>query len=99
MTEGEVSRVPAWLDALMDQRIALMREHGVIFAEMPIVMTAVQEPEEDTPEAFSRWERTCDRCGKHCPDEFYTGTTTRIVDETQVVFTFGMCPECKAETT
>lgn len=91
---------PTWLVSKIDQRLALMEEHMGNAADVPaqVVMTPLTEPGEDaTKEDFERWERTCDNCGRYCPpdSEFYTGHSVRMRGEVQVIFMFGVCPDCK----
>jgi hypothetical protein len=93
-------REPAWLTAMIDQRMALMEEHLGNPANVPanVVMTPLTEPEEDATNADrERWERTCDNCGTYCDNDtpFYTGSTVRMRGNVQVIFMFGVCAPCK----
>lgn len=96
---SETYREPAWLKAAIDKRVAPFSEIPGL-AHWPLVLTTLTEPDEDaSEEERARWERTCDRCGKHCPNVFYTGTATRIVQGVDVIVTFGMCVQCSREAT
>lgn len=93
-------KVPAWVIAKVDQRLALMDEVlGPAVAgldEYAAVMTPLTEPGENaTPAEMLRWERACDNCDRYCRDEFYTGHYRVEHKGTKVIFTFGSCPACK----
>lgn len=96
-------KIPAWLAAAVDQRIALMRDKiGPGFAELAdntnLVMTPLTEPAEGATDAErEKWERTCDRCGVYCNSfaRFYTGAVQRELDGVQVTLMFGVCHRCK----
>jgi hypothetical protein len=86
---------PAWVDAAIDQRMAMMEEVAASMPpDFPIILTTLTEP---APfEQFDHWERTCDNCGTHCPDDtpFYTGQASRDWHGRQVIISFGACPKC-----
>lgn len=95
---------PPWLVAKVDERLAAMEASlpSVIPDDyLPsIIMTLLTEPEEDTPEALAKWERTCDKCGRLVPDdeEFFTGQLVREFHGRQTLMTFGLCGHpCKDE--
>ena len=97
---GELAKEPAWLVAMIDQRLALMEDHIGNTADVPanVVMTPLSEPEHEMgSEEFERWDRTCDHCGRYCPEpeQFYTGHSVRVRGQVQVIFNFGVCPTCR----
>jgi hypothetical protein len=100
--DGATEHPPAWLMAAVDQRIALMDEIAgdlpLLAGDRTLVMTPLTEPKEGaTQEEFEAWNRMCDRCGKDCRgSDFYTGHLHRMWKGTKLLFTFGVCPECKA---
>ena len=98
--------IEPWLEALIDQRLALMREHAggpagfklYFGGQGGVVMTPVTEPrEEATKEEYDRWDRTCDRCGKYVKptSRFWTGHIMRNWEGVQICFTYGVCRNCK----
>lgn len=96
-----------WLSAKVDQRVALMVEHGALDIAREngtlFVMSLLDEGDEEmTSEELERWERTCDNCGRYIPpgatpgeNGFYTGYTTRTVEDVQIMLAFGVCGTCK----
>jgi hypothetical protein len=93
--------IPAWLTAKVDQRLALMEEMA---GELPslandktLIMTPLTEPREGATQAeFEIWNRTCDNCGKDCTGlDFYTGHMVRLWKGAKLMFTFGVCTECR----
>ena len=92
-------KLPPWLTALVDQRLALMAEHltGLPFNPGQLIMSPLTEPDENATDAErARWDRTCDRCGKFCTDSdnFYTGHLMRTLRNGQPVYLlFGVCEE------
>ena len=89
--------LPAWLQAKVDQRMALVAE-AVPAADWPVIVTPLSEaPEDATPEQRRRWDRTCDCCGRYCPyprEDFYTGQLQRTrPDGVLVLMFFGVCKE------
>lgn len=95
---------PAWLVAMVDQRLTFMQEKmggRDLDLSGQYVVTPVSEPgssddpnETISPEQMERWDRSCDRCGEYRPDDLYTGHVTREAFGTTVTFTFGVCPTC-----
>lgn len=92
---------PPWVTAMVDQRLAQMREAVggslAVFAltGASVVMTMLTEPPEDaTRKQINRWERACDRCGVYCPGSFYTGAIQREVEGIQFAIAYGACPLC-----
>ncbi len=100
---SEQQREPAWLTHLIDQRVAPLQELDL--SGHQIVLLTLTEPiEGSTPEVTERWERTCDKCGRYCPPhpegedpQFYTGQAMRIIQDRQVIISFGLCAVCVAE--
>lgn len=95
---------PAWLVALIDQRIALMDELAGDLPQLAdantIVMTPLTEPREGaSEEEFAIWNRQCDRCKADCRGkDFYTGHMHRAWKGMKLLFTFGVCAACKEES-
>lgn len=90
----------SWAEQAADRRLVVMTEALQLAQKQgfAIIMTMLSEPEEGaSDEDRTKWERTCDHCGKHCPEpvDFYTGTLSRDVGLLQVIVTFGSCAECK----
>jgi hypothetical protein len=94
---------PPWLIAQIDQRIADIKTEmldAAASADAPFVMTFLNEPDPGaTAEEQDRWERSCDHCGRYCPEDgpvdFYTGHAVRTVEDRQVLIAFGICDVCK----
>lgn len=93
-------KLPAWLSAKVDQRMALVDQHVTPAAltmsgKLPLILTPLTEPSplaSDT--VLSQWDRTCDCCGRFCPDEvdFYTGQVQRTTKGgVLVIMFFGVC--------
>ena len=115
MSESPIQIEAPWLSAMVDQRVALMVEHGALEIAREngtlLVMSLLDEGDEEmTDEQRERWERTCDNCGKYVPPEpergrdgytgFYTGYTARRIEGVQIMLAFGVCGTCKdAHTT
>lgn len=109
MTQEPI-KVPVWLEAAIDQRLALMREamgeatiklleQGKLGQD--ILMTPLTEPREGaTREEFDTWDHTCDRCGTVClpPAPFYTGHRMLHWHGAKVLITFGTCRKCYEES-
>lgn len=102
---SEGGDIPLWLDALIDQRVAYLKERNALLS-VPLIeggittiMTSLTDPLEDTPLAREFWERACDGCGKYCGDgvNFYTGHAKKLSTglPIELVITFGFCEECK----
>jgi hypothetical protein len=91
---------PRWLTTAADLRIGFMLEQmgGDVPEGYPFILTPLTEPPEHfTDEERERWERTCDNCGKFCPEdtEFYTGAIGReVTEDTRIEIMFGACPAC-----
>jgi hypothetical protein len=93
-------REPAWLTAMLDQRLALIKETvedpNTAFGLMNMVMTPLTEPREGaTQEEYERWDQTCDNCGAYVPGELFTGHVVRFLDAVQVIVSFGVCTPCR----
>lgn len=82
---------------------AFMAEHQVELANAMkatssnIVVTFLNEPADSaTPEEREKWERTCDNCGRYCPDDeqFYSAMALRPLLNGRVEITFGSCLGC-----
>lgn len=89
--------LPAWLQAKIDQRMALVAD-AVPSADWPVIVTPLTEADENaTPLQRQQWDRTCDACGKHCPyprEDFYTGHVQRTREDGVLVLMFyGVCKE------
>ena len=109
MTDGDL-KVPAWLEAAIDQRLALMREamgEGTLqlleagYLKQDVLMTPLTEPREGATEAeMVAWDFTCDRCGTLClpPAPFYTGHRMLTWHGARVCITFGTCQACYEES-
>lgn len=107
---AEVIVTPPWLSAMVDQRLAMMKDvftnHGLIPEAMVALMigakyTVMMTPLTEPPEGASRkqqerWERSCDRCKRFVPKgrKFFTGYCNREAFGTTVTFMYGACPDC-----
>lgn len=95
-----MSERPAWLIEAVTERMAkdqAVLANAMAATQSNIVMVFLSEPAEDTPpEERERWERTCDNCGRYCPDEeqFFTGLVHMPLGNGHVEVTFGACPDC-----
>lgn len=96
---NDLIKEPPWLQAKVDQRIALMKEKlGNLpqALDVGIIMMPLTEPTEHaTPDEMLAWERSCDNCLVFCAGDFYTGHVSRNWGGQQIVITFGVCPVCK----
>ena len=103
---NEPRQEPMWLRQQVNDRVANVRFAMALggWAGYEIVMTTLTDPDEDTDEAVERHERTCDKCGAHCPHPvpFFTGVSTRIIHvrgrDVQVIVTYGFCQRCSQLT-
>lgn len=95
----EFNDPPSWLVAAIDQRVELLKKGLTIaeaFGDFQVAMMALKEPPEGcTREQFARWEQSCDNCGKHVPDQLWSGSASKEIHGTQVIICFGSCTECK----
>ena len=98
MSDPKLVKVPPWVDSLVDQQMALLRERGVE-SEFKVVVMPLKEPPPLV--SMERWERVCDRCGTYCPpgdeDSFFSGMTQRMFQGKRVIFFYGACPKCRSE--
>jgi Pyruvate/2-oxoacid:ferredoxin oxidoreductase delta subunit len=97
---------PPWLTAKIDQRISVIRAGGafdIASEQQPIIATFLDEGDHEmTEKERVKWERTCDNCGRYCPDggmAFYTGHAGRIVNGRQVLLAYGVCDDCRLAST
>lgn len=99
-------KLPAWVQAAVDQRLALLEhafaEFGVPSVSLlatPLIEQHGSGPDgEPTQVELDYWERSCDNCGHYSkPDEeFYTGRISGTLrDGTPVMMFFGVCKSCK----
>lgn len=96
------SAEPAWLTAVVDQRLALMKDtigvDTVVRDGRTVMMTPLTEPPEGaSQDEQDAWEFTCDNCGRYCPESMWMAHTERSAFGVQVLFMFGVCPPCAAE--
>lgn len=107
---AEIIVTPPWLNAMVDQRLALMKDtlthHGQIPEEYvalsiglqySVMLTPLTEPAEGASRRQQeRWERSCDRCNRYVPKgrKFFTGYCNREAFGTTVTFMYGACPDC-----
>lgn len=92
---------PAWLTALIDQRMALVEDKvaGKVDADY-LITTPLVEYGPDTRPGFDRWDKTCDNpgCHRYCPTTLFSGHIVRNLKQgNQVVMIFGVCPRCKTQ--
>jgi hypothetical protein len=97
-----MSDIPPDLQSKLDQRIAMLEDAGAFMLRMldkdVVLVLALTDPPPGITEAtYLVWDRTCDRCGKYCPNDrpFYTGSLQTIVLGHVVSFSFGVCQACK----
>jgi len=102
VSDPKLVKVPPWVDALVDQQMALIRERG-IEDEFKVVVMPLKEPPLAVMQGFDaqRWERTCDKCLTYCPpgpeDSFFSGMTQREFKGKRIIFFYGACPKCRAD--
>lgn len=87
---------PAWLVAMVDQRLALMADMlppGAIGEHTVIVTPLAEPPENATARDIRKWENSCDNCGQYRRD-LQTYSTVREHDGVPVEFVFGACERC-----
>jgi hypothetical protein len=90
---------PAWLLAKTDQKLADMRDNLTAdrLAGFKAVLIPLFDPAPGVDDTGGgRWDRTCDNCGKYCPDgtPYFVGQTKREMHGKSVFLTFGACSEC-----
>lgn len=103
MSDPRLVKVPPWVDALVEQQMALIRDRGVD-DEFKVVVMPLKEPPLAVMQGFdsARWERTCDKCLTYCPptedeDSFFSGMTQREYQGKRIIFFYGACPKCRSE--
>lgn len=96
---------PIWLTAKLDQRVAQLEQSiGKKYANLAdsdldievdsIMLLLTDPPFNCDPRDITRWERTCDACGKYCHDRepFYTGHVHRTLRSgVPLILTLGVC--------
>ena len=103
MEQHHVEREAPWLQAKVDQRLALMQSMiGSVGTVKMLGPTAVFTPLTEPPEGasnleFTRWDHTCDNCGTYDPARFQTGHVQRKWHGIDVIIAFGVCHRCKME--
>ncbi len=89
---------PSWLSAKVDQRIAFVDQQGGFDAAIEagaVLAVFLSEPEDNAgPLEITRWEHTCDGCGKYLPNDLHGGRATRTYRGVIVEITFGCCKAC-----
>jgi hypothetical protein len=95
MSEPQGAPIPDWLNAKVEEHLTALEPalRGAALQSIGFCMTPLTEPPEGVD--FDYWDRCCDRCGKHCPDEFFTGAIQRRRHGVLVMVAFGVCPEHK----
>ena len=98
-----VEREAPWLQAKVDQRLALMKTMlgttGTVKMMGPtVVMSPLTEPPENATNAeFEKWDTSCDNCGRHDPIGFQCGHVQRQWEGLNVLITVGVCDNCVME--
>lgn len=92
-----VTREPAWLTAAADQRLALADESvgsTAFIKGLTVIMMTLTDPADESPEAFARWDKSCDNCGKYLPDLLVNAHIERSLYDKPVVIVLGACADC-----
>lgn len=86
---------PPWLDAMVDQRMAMLAE--MVSEEEAAVFDIItfQLTDPPSPEGAERWEETCDGCSTYVPGELYNAVVIRRHGGTLVHVMFGVCNDCR----
>lgn len=86
---------------MVDQRVALLLDKaGNLLPEYDgktLIFTVLTEPTTEKVSDYEKWDRTCDKCGRHkpAPQPFYTGHAQRTTRHGQRIFiNFGLCHHC-----
>jgi hypothetical protein len=90
-----VAEPSAWLRATSRRRvIALSRRHATVSPVFGTTVVAYLTASHVEP--GSREDRTCDRCGRHCPPNTVYGVSAYLTDyrEHRYVLVFGLCMPC-----
>lgn len=91
-----ITTEPAWLTAAADQRVAFMAETlgpGVAFLKgYNVVVTPLTEP--DPGCQTQQWDKTCDNCGRYCPDGLVANSVQRDLNGVKIQVVFGACSRC-----
>jgi hypothetical protein len=96
MTEYHIKPSPK-LQAMIDQRIALIRENVPPSAANFIVTPLTEPPEGSSDRVMKRWERTCDLCWTYTPPgpDFFTGQAQiELYPGVHVLIGYGLCKSC-----
>ena len=100
MTGGPIHE-PPWLTEKVDRRLAQIELSGAFELDTKAVIATYLAEGDDqmSEEERTRWERTCDSCGRYCSVDsgidFYTGFASRIVKGRQVLMAYGVCDDCR----
>lgn len=92
-------KIPAWLDAAVDQRITQLQEVMplpvlALVSGANVIFVYLTEPGENpTPDQYEAWQHTCDNCGKVDPG-LRTGHMSRLVEGVVVTIGMGACASC-----
>ena len=94
-----VTKEPAWLSSLADQKLAMVEHSGApAMAKaqgITVIMTFLTEPETDSQQAVEFWENACDNCKKFPGAQHGAHVERRARNGVPVVMTFNVCDECK----
>lgn len=101
MNEQQKIDPPPWLVAMVDQRVALMKQSigelgfRKIKRDMGVLLTPLTEPREGATQVeMEEWNFTCDHCGKVDREGLHAGHHVRYVYHVRVELMFGVCSEC-----
>lgn len=92
-----VDNEPPWLQSLVDQRLAQIKEAtgGATFKGFNIIMVFLTEPPENASNLqMAAWDKTCDKCSRYAGDDIVGAHVQRVWDTVNVVIAFGLCPDC-----
>jgi hypothetical protein len=93
------TRIPLWLEAAVDQRLAQLQESTGGFGNLAgktdanFIMFTLTDPKPG--QSLKEWNLACDNCDKDCTDTLLPAYITQIVQDVNIVIAIGMCAECK----
>ena len=94
-----VTKEPAWLSSLADQRLALIEHTGApAMAKaqgVAVIMTFLTEPADGSARAMEHWEHACDNCKRYPGDQHGAHVERHARNGVPVVMTFNVCDQCK----
>lgn len=90
---------PAWLVSAVDQRAATLKHMlpADVIRHFHVLVTPLTSPDDESEEAYARWDNSCDNCHNFCPEDLETRAVhVNPIDGVPVVLMVGACSKCWA---